>query len=48
MFLVTLEGLIRLVESSDLIIEKRSIIYKIEELAKASLLNCTRASLQTT
>jgi len=47
MFLVTLERLIRLVESSDLIIEKRSIIYKIGELAKVSLLNCIGASLQT-
>ncbi len=47
MFLVTLGGLVRLVESSDLIIEKRSIIYKIRELAKAPLLNCIGASLQT-
>ncbi len=47
MFLITLRGLVRLVESSDLIIKKRSIIYKIEELAKALLLNCIRASLQT-
>jgi len=47
MFLITLERLIRLVESSDLIIEKRSIIYKTRELAKAPLLNYTGAPLQT-